>query len=583
MERKPLQFDLGPEEKKPESQKYTFGDASGIMPPRDYTFGEAIKEAPKHFVPSAIEVGKSLVQPVLHPIETAEALGQVGKGIYSKARGLVASQSPEEKARDEAALDAVLSHYGRYFSKEGLTRALAEDPAGMAADIGSLLTGGLGAATRVPGRLGSVATKAAGVAKYADPMSLAVKTLEQVPKVTALPMWWHSGASFKSLEDAAKAGLTKNPAFIKHIQGEGNIADVIGSARNTAYKMMDERSKAYEADMAKLGKNPIVLPYDNVMSTFDNEIAKTKSVGKIFDKPTNEALERAGNEIVDWWGQPSVPGAHTIYDFDKLKRNIGRIRDEYRPGSPEHAALGKLYDSVKMTINKADPEYGRIMDTYAEKTREINDIMREVVGGNASSQPARMRKLLKAYKDPFASELMERIVKEDPDLPYKLAGEELKEGLPKGVRGYIASATSLASGVPIASMITASPKVGGYAQYAVGRTLGPIQKGLEAIPPAGRFGAYQVGETARTAEEAAQQFRPMAEEDQPLEITVPTRADGGRVARANGGRIDIQRGVRALMRAAENAKKSISKTTEPLLDQPDEHIARALDIAKKNI
>jgi hypothetical protein len=63
----------------------------------------------------------------------------------------------------------------------------------------------------------------------------------------------------------------------------------------------------------------------------------------------------------------------------------------------------------------------------------------------------------------------------------------------------------------------------------------------------------------------------------------PQRANGGRVARASGGKVEILRGVRALMQAAENAKKSISKSTETLLDQPDEHIAQALHVAKKNI
>lgn len=63
----------------------------------------------------------------------------------------------------------------------------------------------------------------------------------------------------------------------------------------------------------------------------------------------------------------------------------------------------------------------------------------------------------------------------------------------------------------------------------------------------------------------------------------PVRATGGRVGRANGGRIEIQQGVRALMRAMENAKKSVTKSTENLLQMPDEHIAKALDVAKRNI
>lgn len=63
----------------------------------------------------------------------------------------------------------------------------------------------------------------------------------------------------------------------------------------------------------------------------------------------------------------------------------------------------------------------------------------------------------------------------------------------------------------------------------------------------------------------------------------PVRANGGRVARADGGRIDVQRGVRALMKAVEDAKKSVTKSTESLLELPDEHVAQTLDAAKRHI
>lgn len=61
------------------------------------------------------------------------------------------------------------------------------------------------------------------------------------------------------------------------------------------------------------------------------------------------------------------------------------------------------------------------------------------------------------------------------------------------------------------------------------------------------------------------------------------RAFGGRVARADGGKVDINRGVRALMMAVEAAKKKVNMTTESLLEQPDEHVAQALSMAKRHI
>jgi hypothetical protein len=56
-----------------------------------------------------------------------------------------------------------------------------------------------------------------------------------------------------------------------------------------------------------------------------------------------------------------------------------------------------------------------------------------------------------------------------------------------------------------------------------------------------------------------------------------------RTQRASGGRISPDSKADALVRAAEMAKKDISKGTEALLDQPDETITRALAVAKKHI
>ena len=64
------------------------------------------------------------------------------------------------------------------------------------------------------------------------------------------------------------------------------------------------------------------------------------------------------------------------------------------------------------------------------------------------------------------------------------------------------------------------------------------------------------------------------------------RAAGGRVGRASGGRIDSaqhERLVGRLMKLARSAKKASDKVTEPLLQQPDERIVKALDVAQKAI
>ena len=61
-------------------------------------------------------------------------------------------------------------------------------------------------------------------------------------------------------------------------------------------------------------------------------------------------------------------------------------------------------------------------------------------------------------------------------------------------------------------------------------------------------------------------------------------ASGGRTERASGGRImDHDAEADRLVRAADMAKNSVNKTTEKLLDVPDEAIIKALDVAQQAI
>jgi hypothetical protein len=69
-------------------------------------------------------------------------------------------------------------------------------------------------------------------------------------------------------------------------------------------------------------------------------------------------------------------------------------------------------------------------------------------------------------------------------------------------------------------------------------------------------------------------------------FVVTPRFAGGRVGRASGGRLmrnDHAMKAAALIRAAEAAKKAHNATTEGILEQPDEAVAKALSIANKAI
>ncbi len=85
--------------------------------------------------------------------------------------------------------------------------------------------------------------------------------------------------------------------------------------------------------------------------------------------------------------------------------------------------------------------------------------------------------------------------------------------------------------------------------------------------------------------EATRMVRSTMEGFQPTGSQAPRQA-GGRVGRASGGRLmrnDHAARAATLIRAAEAAKKAHNATTEGILEQPDEAVAKALSIANKAI
>jgi hypothetical protein len=72
--------------------------------------------------------------------------------------------------------------------------------------------------------------------------------------------------------------------------------------------------------------------------------------------------------------------------------------------------------------------------------------------------------------------------------------------------------------------------------------------------------------------------------DMMQQMMQPAAAYGGRMGRKAGGRVDnVETLVAQLMTRVKSAKRETQKMTEPLLNQPDEHIVKALDVAQQAI
>ena len=168
-----------------------------------------------------------------------------------------------------------------------------------------------------------------------------------------------------------------------------------------------------------------------------------------------------------------------------------------------------------------------------------------------------MSKLLKAQKTSTGQNLLEDLSNYDKSIPYRIAGTELHQLMPIGIRGYLSALTgqyglqyalgTFLHPATIAQIFASSPKVAGALQYGLGMpglVTGPVAKAGEVGTLPARI-PYEIG-----------------------------KSEQERQGRASGGRISYEDEADRLVRAAETAKKRINSHTEALLDQPDETIAK---------
>jgi hypothetical protein len=533
----------------------------GKPEPADIGVGEMFSQALQSAPSSAVEFGKSIIHPFMHPIETASAIGALGKGAYSKAAGaLGVEQDKEQKAKDEAAVNALADFYrDRYGSVARFKQAFAKDPVGVLADASTVLTGGGSLAAKAPGLIGKAGEAAAAVGRTVDPVAAALKvpavTAKGVSTVLNVPLSLHSGSSFRSLQQATNAGLTANPVFMEHLVGSVPPTELVRRVNEGISKVAQQRSAEYLAGMGRIASTQ-PLPFNKV----DDALRAAQSIayhkGSAVNPEAAVILQRMENIVSSWRNNPQM--IHNIEDFDKLKqalRNTG-YAETYK-GTPARKIVDDIANAAKDTI--PDRRYAEIMENYQRATQELIDLNKELTARGGSSL-TQIRKILRSQDTRAKGDLIKRLEKLDPDLPYAIAGAELNPLIPQGIRGQIAGmlATGSLGGIaalaahpaPLAGLAFSSPKIVGMTAYGIGRAGGLPSRTYQALPAPQMLG------------QAAEAARITAPEDRP--------------ARATGGAVNLK----ALANAA---RKAVTKSTEDLLKTPDEHVVKALEIANRQI
>lgn len=553
--------------------QFTFGTPSEVKtgkteePTGDMGWGETLTQAASNVPHSAYQ---TFVEPVVNYEQTLEGLKQLGKGAYSKAAGVFVDQDKAQKAKDEAVINALGQHYAdTYGSMEGFKKELAKNPLSILSDASMFLTGGGSLAGKLPSIAGEAGALAATAGKAIDPLSIAAQVPKAIGKgVTSavnIPAHIQSGSAFESLQKAYDAGLAKDPVFWNHYSGAADANDLIDRVTGAIGDVAKERSANYVAGMDPI-KASVGLDYQPVIDAITNARgAQGKGIGAFHGQRVNRGaqavLDDIENTVGNWMSKPQGHPNHTIEGFDQLKRAIGDYYKDARGNSEAKKVVDDAYNAVKKSIIDVDPVYENIMDQYSQATQKLNDINSLTRGRSTQTQ---LNKILKTYKTGDKSNILSDLYARDPQLTSAIAGHDLSQLMPQGLRG-IATSSLLYGGMgsfmgmlhpaTLSHVALGSPKLMGGLNYGLGRAAGMPEAAVNKLPYFTHMTPY-----------AASQIE---------------QAD--RAGRKSGGRVSHETKADQLIAAAESAKKMHGRRTEALLDQPDEAITKALAVAKQNI
>lgn len=436
----------------------------------------ALKNAPA----SAMEFGKNLVEPFMHPIQTAENIGALGKGVYSKAQGAMGyEQNPEEKAQTEAPANAVGDFFAqRYGGLDNLKKTMSEDPIGFLGDAATVLTGGELAVGRVPGVIGQTARAAGTVGGAIDPLTNAVRAAGVGGKLAAKSLGLTTGVGGEAIEQAFKAGQGGKTAFLEQMRGEGDASNLVDMALKHVEDLRDARRADYLANTTELRAGGGAARLS--MAPVDRVFNDAESVFKQGNFVKNKAAEAVHNEIktvIDEW-KTANPNP-TPMDYDALKQRIGNI-DAANPAA--EAVRTQVYNSIQKQLSIHVPEYAKAMKGYEDASNNLTQLRKTFsLGKNASTDTA-SRKILSILRDNVNTNFGQRralgqqIADANPDFLPAIAGQTMRSVEPRGLSRVVAGEGLLhlignPAGIPgaLGYLAASSPRLVGESAYKAGQ------------------------------------------------------------------------------------------------------------------
>lgn len=486
--------------------------AGGAAPAASADKEVSWKDLPGNIGPSLVKFGGDLIQPFLHPVETAKAIGDVAAGAAAKV-GIGDA--------DQTAADSVAAFFAdRYGGWDNVKKTMIEDPVGFLADAATVLTGGAALGARAPGVAGTLARAAGRAASAIDPATNIARAVA-VPanaagKVAATAFGVSTGAGDDAIREVARAGREGNVTALEQMRAKAPIHDLLDSANYALDQMKEARGRQYRADMAPVYADPTVLKFDDIDRAISDAVDKVTFKGVATNEAGLKVLDEMATAIAEW--KLLDPAEyHTAAGLDALKKKLGTIRQTTQEGTPARTVANEVYHAVSRAIEKQLPnQYSAAMRAYSQATDEINEIKRTLSLNERATRDTAIRKLLSTTRSNVNTnfghrqELIDNLAKYEPTLPGALAGRALEGFAPQGLARAAASPSVtgwlgltvdpvLAGPAALASLAISSPRVIGETAYKIGS----LQRQLDRLTPAQRrllgLAAFQTGRATKEA------------------------------------------------------------------------------------
>ena len=397
-------------------------------------FSQAISNVPS----STVNLVEDTMQPFLHPIDTANSLVSLGKGLYQLT-------TPGEQP-DEASAKAVGQYFSnKYGSIEGFKRAFASDPMSILADASIVLTAGGSLAGRAPGVIGRIGEQVSNVGNMIDPVSAAVRGAEKVVPMAGEAvksgLGFTTGTGRETIDQAYKAGREggeRQEAFLSNMRGEVPVEDVATEAVDALKQVKTDTSKKFDSDKTALELEKTDVSMDPVVGAMkDLRDGFTFEGASELSKEGQAKLKALEKIVLEWKKSPAL---HNAKGMDILKR---RIDNEYPTGlnaGDAGVVVTRARDAVKKEILNQVPEYAPLMKAYEMAIDLEREMQRALSLGKNSSADTTLRKLQSVMRNNVNANFGSRLnlVKQlenssDYMLLPKIAGQATNTVTPRGL------------------------------------------------------------------------------------------------------------------------------------------------------